>query len=211
MVSVAALWGAMLFAGGYFYSQWSFDELMTDFEQVSERYKLPYEGVSWSARFSALQRYIEISDNASDEVKHYLYEKDQKINALEEQLYFYRTVIAPEDEQKDLTIFSVQLKEREQTRTYPVEIVLRNHRSKKGAVKGHIRVLVEGQQGTTQLRDDLLVDKIQFSFKYFQRLKGVLELPKNFHPDRLIVVVDSNKFKDIKETYAWETLLSTDE
>ena len=213
-VTLAILMAAAFFAGGYFYSQRHFDRLMAGFERVSERYQLPYEGVSWEARFSALQRYIEVADEAADEIKRYLYEKDQKINELEEQLYFYRTVIAPEDEKKDLTVFSVRLRQGEQAQTYSVQVVLRNHRSKKGAVKGRVRVLVEGEfapQGVVAVRDDLLVDKISFSFKYFQRLQGVLRLPEDFSPDRLSVVVDSNKYGDIEETYSWEALLNADE
>lgn len=212
---VVVSWTAAFFAGGYHYSQRHFENLMQGFERMSKRYNLPYEGVDWTARFSALQRWVEVENKAADEMKEYLYERDQKIKELEEHLYFYRTVIAPEEGGKDLSIFSINVSRAEEERAYPIEVVLRNHDTKKGAVKGSVKVLVEGERGLpgevpgmAVVRDDLLKDELKFSFRYFQRLKGVLRLPERFNPSRLSVVVSSKKFEGIKETYAWTALLA---
>ncbi len=208
---IVVSWTAAFFAGGYFYSQHRFDDLMGDFEQMSKRYNLPYEGVDWPARFSALQRWVEVEDKAAEKMKEYLYEKDRRIKELEEHLYFYRTVVAPEEGGKDLSIFSVNVGRSEEERVYPIEVILRNHDTKKGAVKGSVKILVEGETGLPGIalvRDDLLKDELKFSFKYFQRLKGVLRLPARFNPSRLSVVVDSRKSKPVKETYAWAALLA---
>lgn len=210
-VIVVVSWTAAFFAGGYLYSQHRFGDLMGGFEQMSKRYNLPYEGIDWTARFSALQRWVEVESEATDRMKEYLHERDRQIKELEEQLYFYRTVVAPEEGGKDLSIFSVSVGRAEEARVYPVEVVLRNHDTKKGAVKGSIKVLVEGEaglSGTAVVRDDLLKDELKFSFRYFQRVKGSLRLPERFKPSRLSVVVSSKKSEDIKETYAWAALLA---
>ncbi len=209
-LALAALWTAACFVGGYYYSQRDFNQLMAGFEQMSRRYNLPYEGVTWAARFSALQRRTEVSDKAVEEIKRYLYEKNEQLKELEEHLYFYRTVIAPEDEEKGLAVFSVNLRRSEDAQAYPVEVVLRNHHSKKGAVKGRIKILVEGEaeaRGPALVRDDLLEGEIRFSFKYFQRLNGILRLPERFSPRRLSVVIAADRFEETAETYAWAALL----
>ncbi len=214
IASVMALCAGAFFAGGYYYSQYHFEELMAGFEQLSERYNLPYEGMSWAARFSAVQLRTEVANKTVEQIKEYLHEKDQQIKELEEHLYFYRTVIAPEDEEKALSIFSVNLQWAAERRVYPIEVVLRNHRSKKGTVKGGIKVLVEGAvepQGAMLVRDDLLEGEIKFSFKYFQRLKGTLRLPGSFSPNQLSVVVKADKVKGVKETYAWAELFANKE
>ncbi len=205
----AALFAAAFFTGGYYYSQRDFDRLMAGFDQVSQRYNLPSDGITWAARFSAVRRHVEVADKAVEEMKQYLYQRDQEIKELEEHLYFYRTVIAPEDEKKDLAIFSVSLQSAPGERAYLLEVVLRNHHSKKGIVKGRVKVLVEGRagsRGTMLVRDDLIEEEIKFSFRYFQRVRGTLRLPEGFGPSRLSVVADSNKFKSVKETYTWSDL-----
>ena len=210
-LSVAVLWTASWFIGGYVYSRHHFDGLMSGFEPLSERYNLPYQGVSWAARFSALQRYVEISDQTKEEMKLYLYEKEEKISELEEQLYFYRTVIAPEDSDKGLSIFSLQLEQVKASGAYSFQVVLRNHQSKQGTVKGRIKVSIDGEHipaGGRMVRDNLLVDEMKFSFRYFQRLKGLLHLPEQFIPRQVSVMVDSNKFQDVEKTYAWNELIN---
>ena len=210
LVLLGILWSAALFTGGYYYSQSGFERLMKGFDQMSRRYGLPYEGLTWAARLSALQRRVDVSDREVDQIKYYLHEKEEKLKELEEQLYFYRTVIAPEDSKKDIVVFSVSLRRDAGTWSYPVEVVMRNHRSKKGVVNGRVRMLVEGEDtrsGNTLVREDLLGEELGFSFRYFQRLNGVVRLPEGFNPRRLSIVVNSNRFKDVVETYAWAELL----
>ena len=207
---LAGFWAAAFFFGGYYYSRYEFNQLMAGFEQTSKRYNLPYEGLSWAARLSALLRRTEVSDKAIEEIKHYLHEKEEQIKDLEEHLYFYRKVAFSEDEKKGLAIFSVNLQRDMSPRTHSIEVILRNYPGKKTNVKGIVRVLVEGQtgpRGTVLSRDDLLEDEINFSFRHFQRLSGVLRLPGSFSPLRLSVIVDSDQFEDVVETYAWAALL----
>ena len=204
------VWTFIAFTVGYYYSQHSLEKTMIAFEQMSKRYNLPYERLSWDSRFSALQRWVNVSDKASEEMKRLLYEKNQSIKELEEHLYFFRSVVAPEEKRETLSIFSVNLQRLEEENAYQIEVVLRNDTSKKEAVKGIVKVLIKGSvnpQAMALVRADLLDEDIRFSFKYFQRLKGILRLPESFKPDRLSVVIDSNKFDDIEEIYAWEGLL----
>ena len=143
-------------------------------------------------------------------MRQHLYEKEQMIEELQEQLYFYRAVIAPEDGNTDLSIFSVSLQPIEKRRMYSLELVLRSHAVNKGAMKGRVDVSVEGTaiaENKELMRDDLLVAELHFSFKYFQRLKGLLRLPDGFVPQRLNISVESGRSKGFENIYDWNGLI----
>lgn len=215
LAMLAAAWTALVFAGGYYYSYQPFRGAELLFERISDRYGLPREGLDWRARFYALQSWIDVADRTHDQMKQQLYDKDQTIRELEEQLYLYRSVTAPEENAHGLSIFSVKLQRSADSRSYPIEVILRNHSVEESEVRGHIKVVVEGVSGSPgekPVREDLLDGgRLPFSFRYFQRLRGLLQLPDDFVPHRLSIAVSgADRYKGFESTYDWEGLTGSE-
>lgn len=139
-----------------------------------------------------------------------LEEKEKTISKLKEQLYFYRAIVAPEDHKEGLSIFSAKLGRPYQGGGFPWEIILRQHGKGDITRKGHIKITISNGDGSRARRltmQRFYKGDTQFSFRYFQRLQGVISLPKEFLPVKVSVRVLSSGQQAIEEAWYWGDLL----
>jgi hypothetical protein len=111
---------------------------------------------------------------------------------------------------RDFSLRSVGISE------YSFDFLLTQSIRSKRVAKGKINVTIDGKQNGEMHRievsdiEDVTGDSIPYSFKYFQRLNGVFELPKNFEPKKILVEVqpESKQTQPIQMSYSWNRLIS---
>ena len=128
---------------------------------------------------------------------------------LNRQLHFYRQVIAPEDLKNNaLAIFSLELESVLADGGQPIEIIVRKSMREQTYVKGEVLVQAEGTiNGEDILYKDGLVEALPFTFRYFQRLDGVLQFPEDFNPDTIHVILQVDGEEKLRKSYSWKKLL----
>ena len=205
--AIALLCG-MFYAGGYFMAQQRYQEFERAANQIGEELGLEWQEQPWFIRFSMIKREIDVAAKMVGQLKQFLYEKSRDLEDLKEQVYFYKSVIAPEELKGGLSIFSVAVLEPVSDGQYPVEIVLRKMDKKTAIVKGHIKISVYGSQHDEYTNlTGLDKGNIKFSFKYFQKIRGAISLPEGFVPNQLEVVVVSNNFKAFEQKFSWKDIV----
>ena len=139
-----------------------------------------------------------------------------QIQKQEEELAFYRKLLALEETQSgvDIKDFSVRLSVNEGE--YYYDFLLMQSSLNKKAAKGNIRISIDGMQDDMMRRIEVsgssteATDLIDYSFRYFQRYNGVFKLPENFYPEvvHLSVIPSSQSMKKFKHDYSWQELIN---
>lgn len=133
---------------------------------------------------------------------------------LRRELSFYQKVLAPELEQDGFIIDSFNVEPAASDGFYRYAMILMQQDKHRTTVKGNVTVTLVGSQAGTPAEIDLQPlmsqnsDILDFSFRYFEVLKGEFNLPDGFQPE--IIVVES-RLKDkkwgknfLKRTFDWQ-------
>ncbi len=163
-----------------------------------------------------LTRSTQIDMQAAEQIKQTLHEKELEILKLTEELVFYRSLLAPEKSSAGLEVrdFSVRLSPSDGEYYYDF-LLTQSSRSKRVA-KGRVSFSVDGKQKGVMRRLELKdigagnLEPIKYSFKYFQRLNGVFELPENFEPKQILIEVepDGKSKQPLHLSFSWNELIS---
>ncbi len=148
----------------------------------------------------------------SMEKAHYQVKKD---------LAFYQKVMAPEKQADGLVIDNFIMAPTESPNHYRFNVTLVQQKLKKAYAKGYVDIVISGslanKPSTLKLSDISTLDKKSrsFSFKYFQVIEGVINLPENFKPEKVDVsaILPKGKWQKyyrLDETYHWLALLKND-
>ena len=135
-----------------------------------------------------------------------------QIVELNEELAFYRGIMAPTDGQNGLQVQTVQIEPAEGDRAYHVRLILVQVGRQDRKVSGKLMVAIVGTSAgggdrvPLRARDSEGQD-LQFAFRYFQILEGETVLPEGFTPERLEVHIDpaGKGQDDIDLTFPWQT------
>lgn len=171
------------------------------------------EIVESNRRATMLERNNQIDDDASAQLKKTLAGAQSEVLELKKELTFYKSIVAPEEGERNIAIQSIQLKQNE-TGEYSYKIMLsqrgRNDQFARGTVSVSIDGTNQGKSTTLQLEDVAKDVKkpMKFGFKYFQNFEGVMTLPDAFQADTLHIKVNpsTGKIKAIDEEFAWSDL-----
>lgn len=162
-----------------------------------------------------LTRSTQVELQAAEQIKQTLREKELEILKLTEEVVFYRSLLAPEKINAGVEVRDFNLRAAGQSEYYYDFLLTQTSGSKKVA-KGKVNLRIDGKRDGEMHRIELLDiasatgDAMNYSFKYFQRLNGAFELPNNFQPKNLLVVVKPKaKSKEpIQISYSWNELIS---
>lgn len=153
---------------------------------------------------------------AADKITQTLHEKELKILKLDEELIFYKTLLAPEIAGLGLEVKDFSVRSSTEKGEFYYDLLLTQSSRSKSVAKGKVSLVIDGKQEGVNRRlalKDLVeqpLDSIEYSFKYFQRLNGVFALPTNFKPQQLMLVLDpENDAKNAHQlSYSWRELVS---
>ena len=198
------VWGT-----GYWTGQREYFALAQAVEQVGNRLGILWHDESPAVRLAVMEKDALLTAQTIKGIKEELYQKEREIADLTEEVYFYRSVVAPEDNLPAVDIFSLRLGRLDGDRAYWVDLVVRRT-TDNTVVKGRVALFLRGwRDGEEQTLDASLAldNEGRLSFKYFQRLEGRLYLPERFNPEWVLVRVENKKLGNVEKTYRWSDLL----
>lgn len=120
---------------------------------------------------------------------------------LEKELAFYRSIMAPENNKKGLTIDSLAIRAGDKPQQWHYELVLTQAKKQDWYLKGTVNFTITGRQNEQplQLSGNTLFPEQgmmpRFSFRFFQRLTGVIQLPSGFTPEKISITATTRDGK----------------
>lgn len=203
------VWGAFEWgrrAGGY-------DALEADRARrslASEILRLQTENENLRRQLSLMKAAGRVDSEAYGRVSREIDDLHSQIVELNEELAFYRGIMAPSEGQTGLQVQTVQIEPGDGDRVYRVRLVLVQMGRQERRISGSVRVAVVSAGGAVrvplQAPEDEAQD-LQFAFRYFQILEGEVVLPEGFQPERLDVHLDpaGKGQEDVDLTFPWQT------
>jgi uncharacterized protein DUF6776 len=182
------------------------DGLALDLAEVRDELK----GATQS--FQNVRLGSEVDRKAVDDIRATVREQKQTIAALNEEIGFYRGLMAPTEREKGLSIRGWELYPGSKPDAYQYKLVLQQLALKHTVLKGSVSVRVIGVQDGVeksypleQLASGQEASVLKLRFKYFQNIEGELQVPAGFEPQRIDVVAKatSPKVAKVEKHYGW--------
>ncbi|QIZ78708.1 DUF6776 family protein [Ferrimonas lipolytica] len=157
---------------------------------------------------------LKLEQQSQQETTAALTQQRLKMDELEKELAFYRSIMAPETIVDGVVIHDFVLDETTEIRRFRFQLVLTQQKVRKRYAKGFVEISVDGSQEGKPMTLDLielseLEPKPRFSFRYFQQFEGEFVLPPSFVPERIRVNVTGTSRKAKNEnTYPFADLVS---
>ena len=160
---------------------------------------------------AVLQRAAQIERKAYNELDTTLKVLQAEILEHKEELAFYRGIVSPKDSSSGLYLQNFYLTQNGETRSYRYKVVLtqvlKNSRLINGKVKLEFDGLLDGESKVLKLKEVTAkkVRDLNYRFKYFQNVEGVVEFPKGFSLLRVKVqILPRGRERDmIEKTIEW--------
>jgi len=154
----------------------------------------------------AIYRYgSELDKQASERIRQENIQLQNKVSELNEAVGFYRGIMAPNDRKKGLQIEELNLQPAEGSRRFRYEVVLTQAANNSAYLSGKLLLTLHGVTGEKKQvisHQQLLADANKkgqaFKFRYFQNLKGYIQLPEGFEPEEIDVLAQLNGRKAVK-------------
>lgn len=155
----------------------------------------------------------DIDRRATEEAQHTIRSLEETLADQQEELAFYKGMMAPDEREKGINIRSWTVSPAAVENSFQFQLIVQQLAKVHRLLKGSVRVSVvgwrEGQQKVYALSDlsqQLTDQKIKLRFKYFQVIEGELKLPPGFTPQRVDIIAESvgkNSMK-LSRSYNWQ-------
>ncbi|WP_439135742.1 DUF6776 family protein [Pseudomaricurvus sp.] len=189
--------------GSYWYGQQQNHSLQE--EVIAERDRLKVELVASTDEADRLRQEVvnlklgaQVDRKASEGVRGEVLELKSEIAALQEDISFYRGLMSPSDNERGLTIGSLNVISTGAPRQYEYKLVVQQLATKHSLLNGSLQFNIVGRQGEqlvtlplSDVSDNVGSKNIKLRFKYFQTIEGRISLPTNFEPERIELVAKS--------------------
>ncbi len=160
---------------------------------------------------AVLQRAAQIERKAYNELDTTLKVLQAEILEHKEELAFYRGIVSPKDSSSGLYLQNFLLTQSGKTRSYRYKVVLtqvlKNSRLINGKVKLQFDGLLDGTTKILKLKEVTAkkIKDLNYRFKYFQNVEGVVEFPEGFSLLRVNVqILPRGRQRDmIEKTIDW--------
>jgi hypothetical protein len=190
-----------------------YQKLSQDHNEVVEQLSLSkarYDDAS--QQLTNLQLGSDIDRMAVNDVRSTVSEHKQTINQLNEEINFYKGLMAPTERERGLGIRSWEVYPGSAANRFQFKLVLQQLALKHTVLKGTVQVDIVGKRGGVEevLSLDILSEQIdsqglKLRFKYFQYIDGELVIPEGFVPERIDIVAKATSPKAVKveKYYSW--------
>lgn len=161
---------------------------------------------------TVLQASKEIDRETYVQIERDLRQFQQRIQAQEEELAFYKGIISPEEGHSGLGVQTFDLTAMELNHHYLLSLVLVQTISRNNHISGVVKLTIDGSRGSEIAvlgSDEVFLEPgsggIPFEFLYFQGLQRELVLPADFEPSQVNVEIWPREFEGqpILQSYAW--------
>jgi hypothetical protein len=136
----------------------------------------------------------------------------EQISQLEEDVLFYKQILAPVNEDAGLVIGKLDLVQSDGSSAVRFKLELKQQGNNESLLSGYVNVNVVGLQngeevsiplqGLSDSVDDL---DIRLQFRYFQNIEGELRLPADFEPQKvhILAVAEGASAKTVQKSFGW--------
>jgi hypothetical protein len=170
-------------------------------------------------RIAVLERSEQVARAANADLQQVLRDRQEQISALRADLGFYARLTGSGARREGLAVQGLHLAPAAEKRVYNFTATVTQNMKAGQVASGRMRLGVSGIQngklatlGWDELASSQDRDGLQFSFKYFQQLKGALMLPAGFTPSRIHAEADAGgDLGRAEQDFAWSEALSTPE
>ncbi len=179
------------------------DDLQQQVKQLTQ------ENIDLKAAATLLQRTQQVEAEASSEVQGRLRDLQAEILELQEEITFYRGIVAPSEATTGLRIQRFEITPLAEPGMARYQLVLTQVLKDETVSRGEVDIEIQGvQEGRPKLLPvsglpEQKSGPLKFSFKYFQKFEGDLLLPPGFVPHSIDVNVRPSSGKSIKESFKW--------
>jgi len=150
---------------------------------------------------------------ATSEVRARFRELQEEIASLEEEVSFYRSLMAPEELAKGLHIENMRLNKTERPGVFGYDLVIAQtvarHAWQEGDAYFEVHGAVNGERAVLALTEIATIPEypLGFKFRYFQNYSGELTLPADFVPEIVIVTLDRGDAGEmVQRRYDWTVM-----
>jgi len=168
-------------------------------------------------RLAVAERAEQVTQTATQTLQENLREREQEIAALRADLGFYQRLVGGSD-RRTLGVHTVTLKPVPDSRAFNFVLTLTQNLKKSALSAGTAEIALEGvREGAVvtvpwrELKMPGATPDLRFSFKYFQRLQGMLTLPAGFTPNRILVSAATSGGERTQQAFAWSEALAAGE
>ncbi len=201
------------FFGGQFASLEELSALGEERDQLQEQIIASDKEIrSFRQRVGVLEKGGEVDRQAAEGIRQTVKELKIQVATLEEEVSFYKGIMAPSGQDKGLRISKIDIQPLEKTSMYRYSIMMTQVADNTSYIKGLAAVnfvgIEAGKRKIIPLRElDEKVNElgVKFSFRYFQEVAGEVAMPANFKVEQVQVVLQStgSKAQRVEETIEW--------
>lgn len=147
-------------------------------------------------RLAVLERGDQVDKKAGESAREQFRQLQEDRSRLEKEVAFLRSIVTPDQSEEGLQIKDFSLRTGGKDDDYRFRFVLTRSKKGKNRVKGKVSVSLFGISDGKIIEvepDAITVGKksaIDFRFKNFQTLEGVVRLPEGFAPDSLMLKIN---------------------
>lgn len=154
----------------------------------------------------------EVDRQAVEEIRAVVREHKETITKLNEEISFYKGLMAPTERERGLGIRSWEVYPTAEPNRFQYRLVMQQLAVKHSVLSGSVNVMLVGRhQGVEQsysldiLSNEVDNKNIRLRFKYFQYIDGELQLPEGFVVDRVDIVARASKPKkvQVEKHFGW--------
>jgi hypothetical protein len=187
---------------------------------VQERRELQAQIESLNRDMAALRANVvgaetarQVDSKSYNDVERSLVALQAQVQQQNEELAFYRGIVAPEDGVGSLRVQRLEVFNGAATSHFQLRLVLMQSMRQERTATGGVKIEVVGSQGDQPARlslTDLGVNardgELAFSFKYFQKLDTEVTLPEGFQPTSIEVVVRAPHQGPLQQSFPWQVV-----
>ena len=160
----------------------------------------------------SLRRIARIDRAAAEQVRGEVVDIEKRMATLREELAFYRSLMRPAESNSGLGIRSFKVFRGDQANRFQYELVMQqlalSHRLLKGVVKFSIAGRSAQELSELSLKEISTTagdGRIEFKFKYFERIRGEIELPEGFVPEGINISARAwgRPVQRLEKSYPW--------
>lgn len=185
-------------------------------ERLSEQVALlRSENRKMSQQIVNLERGRAVDEQALSQARRTIVGLETELASLQSELVFYKNIMAPNESSRGLQIDRLAMRSAGTSGVFDFMVVLVQRGDNKNYLSGSAEVDIVGmrneQRETIALRelsDDIESTNIKLRFRYFQEVKGRLQLPEDFEPLEVQVMAkrDGSGSAQVERTFDWDEL-----
>jgi Family of unknown function (DUF6776) len=189
------------------------DSLRTEHAELRRHYRdLNRKNIALRERNTILESSSQIDQQAARDIQEELASLREELQAAREEVEFYRGIIVPGDVASGLHIHQFELTPGLQSDDYQYDLVLTQMKHHDRIVTGLVEWRIIGNNGnnTRELKlSDVTypeVDHLDFRFRYFQHLTGIISLPEGFKAREVVLSVKAtgkDAVEPVEQSFEW--------